>query len=53
MTTLEVVEIDKKQYFTQATEDAIVRYINSEDFIEKHLDKLHWINMLLFGVLLL
>lgn len=35
MTTLEAVEIDKKQYFTQATEDAIVRYINSEDFIEK------------------
>lgn len=35
MTTSEQTEIDKKQYFTQATEDAIVRYINSEDFIEK------------------
>jgi hypothetical protein len=28
-------EIDKKIYFTQATENAIIQYINSEDYVEK------------------
>ena len=29
------VAVDKKQYFTQATEDAICSYIQSTDFAEK------------------
>jgi hypothetical protein len=35
MTSEQPIIVDKKQYFTQETENAIVRYISSEDFLEK------------------